>query len=141
MASSVPCPPPSLQGAGAKVWEQKKFFISPGILPNALAESGLLKPDHLATPQGDSGEAGCQAGREGTGGQGCFVHSAPFSVSLSTISKLVHSSPAGTTVLLKKTKAKPAVSGETSRFYWGHKWHQVLVPGSQTGLRFSSLGT
>lgn len=92
-----------------KYGEQKKLFISPGLLPEMPSEPGLPKPEHSVTPKKDSGEAGWRAGKEGWVA-GLLCTSPHLSVVLLSISKLIHSSPLGTSAALDEAKSKPAVS-------------------------------
>ena len=53
-----------------KYGEQKKLFISAGLLPESPSKPGLPKSEHMVTPKVDHGESGLG----GVGGQGCSIH-------------------------------------------------------------------
>lgn len=63
-----------------KYGEQKKLFISPGLLPEVPSKPGLPKSEHPDTPKVDGGESGwLSVGREGRGWPG-LLHAYPIPI-------------------------------------------------------------
>lgn len=100
-----------------KYGEQKKLFISPGLLQEAPSKPGLPKPEHVVTPKVDSGESGwlCGQGR-GLGRAGVPIP--PFFCCPSVCASLnSFTGPLqGPTRRSTRTSRNPQCLKETSRF-------------------------
>ena len=84
-----------------KYGEQKKLFISAGLLPESPSEPGLPKSEHMVTPKVDHGESGWE---EWVGRGAPYI---PTSFCCLSISDLTCVSPGGTTAAPDKAKSKP----------------------------------
>lgn len=62
--------------------DQKKLFISPGLLPEVPSEPGPPKPELTVTPKVGSGESGWAVGAGRVDGQGCLAYLPFFLLSI-----------------------------------------------------------
>lgn len=81
LLASRPAPRPNPRVQVRKHGKQKNLFISLGLLPKAPPEPGLLKPEHTASPKGDS-ESGLPCSWGGADEQVCSVCPPTFLLSV-----------------------------------------------------------